>query len=130
VETPLNGHAIDDGLIRQAAEEVDPSDDFYAGVSSRTAILLSRGSHRRSDQQARDRQPEGENRHQALSPGDDGRLGVRRERGDCFSKSAGSLVIEGRRFHCYASRGKTAPEQLAHRAFAKRKGLIIMSFSA
>ena len=48
VETPLNGHAIDDGLIRQAAEEIDPSDDFYAGVSSRTAILLSRGSHRRS----------------------------------------------------------------------------------
>jgi hypothetical protein len=32
------------------------------------------------DQQARGRQAEGEKRHQALSPGDDERLGVRRER--------------------------------------------------
>jgi hypothetical protein len=48
VETPLNGHAIDDGLIRQAAEEVDPSDDFYAGVSSRTAILLAATADRTS----------------------------------------------------------------------------------
>src|SRR5205823_1186442 len=62
------------------------------------------------DQQVRGRQAEGENRHQVLPPCDDERLRVRRERGDCFSKSAGSLVTEGRRFHCYALRGKTEPQ--------------------
>src|SRR5580700_5784246 len=60
------------------------------------------------DQQAWGHQTEGEKRHQALSPGDDERFGVRREQVDCFAKGAGSLVIEGRRFHCYTLRGKTA----------------------
>jgi hypothetical protein len=61
------------------------------------------------DQQARGRQTEGEKRHQALAPGDDERFGVRREQIDCFVKGAGGLVIEGRGFHCYASRGRTEP---------------------
>jgi hypothetical protein len=63
------------------------------------------------DQQARGRQAESENRHQALSARDHQRLGVRREQVDCLAKSAGSLVIEGGRFHRCASRGKTGPEQ-------------------
>ena len=68
------------------------------------------------DQQARGRQAEGEKRHQALSPGDDERLGVRRKQIDCFAKGVGGLVIEGRGFHCCASRGKTEPrEQFARR---------------
>src|SRR5262249_35490467 len=61
------------------------------------------------DQQARGRQAEGENRNQGLSPGDDERLGVRRHWVDCFEKSAGSLVIKWRGFHCDAPRGKTEP---------------------
>jgi hypothetical protein len=36
------------------------------------------------DQQTRRRQAEGENRHQALSSGDDERLGVKREQVDCL----------------------------------------------
>jgi hypothetical protein len=56
------------------------------------------------DQQARGRQAEGENRHQALSPGDDDRFRVRREKVNGLAKGAGGLVIEGRGFHCYTSR--------------------------
>jgi carbon-monoxide dehydrogenase medium subunit len=50
VETLLNGHAIDDGLIRQAAataaEEVDPPDDLHADAAYRrglAATLIERG---------------------------------------------------------------------------------------
>ena len=50
VETLLDGHAIDDGLIRQvaamAAEEVDPPDDLHAGAAYRrglVATLVERG---------------------------------------------------------------------------------------
>src|SRR5271165_2110250 len=73
------------------------------------------------DQQARGRQAEGENRHQTLSPGDDERLGVRREQVDCFAKSAGGLIIEGRRFHCYASRGKTLPGAICARRRSRER---------
>src|SRR6266404_1667132 len=48
------------------------------------------------DQQARGRQAEGENRQQALSPGDHERLGVRREQIDCLATGSWRLVIEGR----------------------------------
>jgi carbon-monoxide dehydrogenase medium subunit len=51
VETLLNGHAIDDGLICQAAataaEEVDPPDDLHADAAYRrylVATLIERGS--------------------------------------------------------------------------------------
>ena len=50
VETLLNGHIIDDGLIRQAAataaEEVDPPDDLHADAAYRrglVATLIERG---------------------------------------------------------------------------------------
>jgi aerobic carbon-monoxide dehydrogenase medium subunit len=50
VETLLNGHAIDDGLIRQAAvaaaKEVDPPDDLHADAAYRrglVATLVERG---------------------------------------------------------------------------------------
>src|SRR6516162_9114837 len=50
VETQLNGHAIDDGLIRQAAtmaaEEVDPPDDLHGDAAYRrglVATLIERG---------------------------------------------------------------------------------------
>ncbi len=50
VETLLNGHAIDNGLIRQAAmtaaEEVDPPDDFHGDAAYRrglAATLIERG---------------------------------------------------------------------------------------
>jgi CO/xanthine dehydrogenase FAD-binding subunit len=50
VETLLDGHAIDDGLIRQvaamAAEEVDPPDDWHADAAYRrglVATLVERG---------------------------------------------------------------------------------------
>ena len=50
VETLLNGHAIDDGLIRQAAtmaaEEVDPPDDLHGDAAYRrglVATLIERG---------------------------------------------------------------------------------------
>jgi carbon-monoxide dehydrogenase medium subunit len=50
VETLLNGHVIDDGLIRQAAataaEEVDPPDDLHADAAYRrglVATLVARG---------------------------------------------------------------------------------------
>ena len=50
VETLLNGHTIDDGLIRQAAataaEEVDPPDDLHADAAYRrglVATLIERG---------------------------------------------------------------------------------------
>src|ERR1700719_2280896 len=33
---------------------------------------------------------------------------------DRWAKGAGGLVIEGRRFHCYALRGKTEPQAAAH----------------
>src|SRR5437764_8312389 len=79
--------------------------------SSPTAIAEP-GQPPQIDQQARGRRAEGENRHQALSPGDDERPRVRREQVDCLAKGAGSLVIEGRGFHCYASRGKTEPEAI------------------
>ena len=43
VETLLNGHAIDDGLIRQAAataaEEVDPPDDLHADAVYRRGLV-------------------------------------------------------------------------------------------
>jgi carbon-monoxide dehydrogenase medium subunit len=50
VETLLNGHTIDDGLIRQAAatatEEVDPPDDLHGDADYRrglVATLVERG---------------------------------------------------------------------------------------
>ena len=50
METLLNGHAIDDDLIRQAAataaEEVDPPDDLHGDAGYRrglVATLLERG---------------------------------------------------------------------------------------
>ena len=50
VETLLNGHIIDDGLIRQAAataaEEVDPPDDLHGDAAYRrglVATLIERG---------------------------------------------------------------------------------------
>jgi len=50
VETLLNGHTIDDGLIRQAAataaEEVDPPGDLHADAAYRrglVATLIERG---------------------------------------------------------------------------------------
>ena len=50
VETLLNGHIIDDGLIRQAAataaEEVDPPDDLHGDAAYRrglVATLIARG---------------------------------------------------------------------------------------
>jgi carbon-monoxide dehydrogenase medium subunit len=50
VETLLNGHRIDDGLIRQAAataaEEIDPPDDLHADAAYRrglVATLVERG---------------------------------------------------------------------------------------
>jgi aerobic carbon-monoxide dehydrogenase medium subunit len=50
VETLLNGHPIDDGLIRQAAataaEEVDPPDDLHADAGYRRGLvgtLIERG---------------------------------------------------------------------------------------
>ncbi len=50
VETLLNGHPLDDGLIRQAAataaEEVDPPDDLHADAAYRrglVATLIERG---------------------------------------------------------------------------------------
>jgi carbon-monoxide dehydrogenase medium subunit len=50
VETLLNGHRIDDGLIRQAAamaaEEVDPPDDMHGDAGYRrglVATLVERG---------------------------------------------------------------------------------------
>jgi carbon-monoxide dehydrogenase medium subunit len=50
VETLVNGHAIDDGLIRQAAgtaaEEVDPPDDLHGDAVYRrglVATLVERG---------------------------------------------------------------------------------------
>jgi len=64
------------------------------------------------DQQARGHQAEGENRHQTLSPRDDERLGVRSQQVDRFTKGAGGLVIEGRGFHCCASRRKTKPDAI------------------
>jgi hypothetical protein len=73
------------------------------------------------DQQARGRQAEGENRHQTLSPGDDERLGVRHEQVDCFAKGGGSLVIEGRGFHCYALRDKTEPGALCTRRRSRER---------
>ena len=56
------------------------------------------------DEQARRRQAEGENRHQALPAGDDGRLGIGPEQSDGFPQGARGLVIEGRGFHSHASR--------------------------
>ena len=45
VETLLNGHAIDDGLIRQAAamaaEEVDPPNDLHADTAYRRGLVAS-----------------------------------------------------------------------------------------
>jgi aerobic carbon-monoxide dehydrogenase medium subunit len=45
VETLLNGHAIDDDLIRQAArtaaEEVDPPDDLHADVTYRRGLVAT-----------------------------------------------------------------------------------------
>ena len=50
VETLLNGHTIDDGLIQQAAataaEEVDPPDDLHGDAVYRrglVATLIERG---------------------------------------------------------------------------------------
>ena len=45
VETLLNGHAIDDGLIRQAAataaEEVDPPDDLHGDAAYRRGLVAT-----------------------------------------------------------------------------------------
>ena len=45
VETLLNGHTIDDGLIRRAAataaEEVDPPDDLHGDVAYRRGLLAT-----------------------------------------------------------------------------------------
>ena len=50
METLLNGHAVDDGLIRQAAataaDEVDPPEDLHADAAYRrglVATLVERG---------------------------------------------------------------------------------------
>ena len=50
METVLTGHAIDDGLLREAAataaEEVDPPDDLHADAAYRrglVATLIERG---------------------------------------------------------------------------------------
>jgi carbon-monoxide dehydrogenase medium subunit len=57
VETLLNGHTIDDGLIRQAAataeEEIDPPDDLHGDAAYRrglVATLIARGLRAASQQ--------------------------------------------------------------------------------
>jgi hypothetical protein len=117
VETLLNGHAIDDGLIRQAA--ATDAEETLRTICTPRVIAdsnIAEPGQPAADRLAGSRSPDGRREPASgfVPPGDDERLGVRREQGDCFSKSAGSLVIEGRRFHCYASRGKTASEQIAH----------------
>ena len=62
------------------------------------------------DQQARRRQPEGENRHQALPAGDDGRLGIRREQVDRFPECGRGLVLEGSGFHPLASQSELSAQ--------------------
>jgi aerobic carbon-monoxide dehydrogenase medium subunit len=59
VETLLNGHAIDDGLIQQvaatAAEEVDPPDDLHADAGYRrglVATLVERGLREAAQQRS------------------------------------------------------------------------------
>ena len=58
VETLLNGHALDDGLIRRAAataaDEVDPPDDLHADAAYRrglVATLVERGLRAAAQQQ-------------------------------------------------------------------------------
>ena len=80
--------------VAPAYERAEPE-----AVSAEGNIAES-GQPPQVDQQARGRQTESENRHQALSPGDHDRFGVRRKQIDCLAKGAGSLVIEGRGFHC------------------------------
>ncbi|HEX3411464.1 MAG TPA: hypothetical protein VHT00_07065, partial [Stellaceae bacterium] len=65
-----------------------------------TAILPSPGSRRRSTAGSGST---GGRREPASGfvPGDDERLGVRREQVDCFAKGYWGLVIEGRGFHRY-----------------------------
>ncbi len=45
VESLLNGHPVDDGLIRQAAataaQAVDPPEDFHAGAAYRRALVAT-----------------------------------------------------------------------------------------
>ena len=57
VETLLNGHTIDDGLIKQAmataAEEVDPPDDLHGDAAYRrglVATLIERGLRAAAEQ--------------------------------------------------------------------------------
>jgi hypothetical protein len=56
-----------------------------------------------------------------LSPGDHDRFGVRRKQVDGLAKGAGCLVIEGRGFHCYASRGNTEPEAIYYVARSRQR---------
>jgi len=62
---------------------------------SPTAMLPSPGTPAQIDQHAQRRQPEGENRNQALPAGDHGCLGIRHEQVDRFPECGWGLVFEG-----------------------------------
>jgi hypothetical protein len=106
---------VRDGLAQQRVRGHQPPivlDVAPAHPGAKTNAAFANGNVAKSgnpaqiDQRARRRQPEGENRHQALSAGDDGRLGIRHEQVDCFPERGRDLVLEGSGFHPVASQRK------------------------
>src|SRR6202011_1121048 len=63
------------------------------------------------DQHAWRRQPEGENRNQALPASDYGCLGIRQEQVDRFPECGWGLVLEGSWFHPLASQSELSAQQ-------------------
>ena len=68
------------------------------------------GNPAQIDQHARRRQPEGENRNQALPAGDHGCLGIRHEQVDRFPECGWGLVLEGSWFHSLASQSELSAQ--------------------
>ena len=82
----------------------------HSGAETNAAVVHGNvaepGNPAQINQHAWRGEPEGEDRHQALSAGDDGRLGIRHEQVDCFPERGRDLVLEGSGFHPVASQRK------------------------
>ncbi len=113
--TDLIMRDVRDGLAQQRVRGHQPPivldvAPAHPGAKTNAAVangnVSKPGNPAQIDQHARRRQPEGENGHQALPAGDDGRLGIRHEQVDCFPERGRDLVLEGSGFHPVASQSR------------------------
>jgi hypothetical protein len=87
--------------VAPAHEGAEP----HAGIVA-NADVAEPGKKAQVDQQAWGRQPQGEDRHQALSTGDHGCVGIGPKQTNGLPEARRRVVVEGRGLHFHASQDK------------------------